>query len=72
MSVTLDKASDTSIYGGHNSQSFYTKTTEGTVPEYTLAWRRRDMYGVRITPDQSYDLSLNYLTALSMFFCGRL
>lgn len=72
MSVTLNKASDAEIYGGHNSRTSYTKTQRGTVPEYALAWRRRAMYGVRIDWDQSYELRDNNLTALSMFFGGRL
>lgn len=72
MSVTLNKSSDNTIYGGHNRRTAYTKTAEGAIPEYALAWRRREMHGVQISWDQSYDLRSNHLCALSDFFGGRL
>lgn len=72
MSVSLEKASDTSICGGHSSGTFYTKTRAGTVPEYALSWRRREMHGVHITLDQAYELGFNHLSLLSDFFGGRL
>ncbi|MFJ3084349.1 hypothetical protein ACIPJG_31975 [Streptomyces halstedii] len=70
MSVTLDKMSDRSPFGGNHSE--YTKREDGGIPEYALVWRRRDMRGVRITSEQSEDLRSNSLMALSMFFRGRL
>jgi hypothetical protein len=72
MSVTLEKASDSSIFGGHNSRTSYTKTRRGTIPEYVLFSRRRAMCGFRIDWDQSDELRENNLSVLSMFFGGRL
>lgn len=66
--VSFTKLSDSSPFGGNHSE--YTKTRDGGIPEYALSWRRRDMYGVRISPEQSYNLRANHPLALSAFFWG--
>mgnify|MGYP000865086894 CR=1 FL=1 len=69
MGVTLAKLSDRSPFGGNHSE--YTKRRDGTIPEYALSWRRHER-GARVSAEQSSGLRDNSLTALSMFFAGRL
>jgi hypothetical protein len=67
MSVTLDKASDKSPYGGHNSQTFYTKNADGSVPEWVLAQIRYNN-GARVSAEWAYYLRNNDLRELREFY----
>lgn len=67
MSVTLEKASDKSPYGGHNSQTSYTKRPDGMVPEYILLGRRYAKGG-RVSHEWAYHLGWGDLVVLQMFY----
>lgn len=66
MSVTLDKVSDSSPYGG-NIGSTYTKMSHGRVPEYELSARRYDN-GARVSAEWAYYLRNNDLVELQEYF----
>lgn len=65
--VTLNKQSDKSPHGGHDSRSFYTKTATGEVPENVLM-HRRHKNGARVTKDWAYYLRNNDCRELWAFY----
>lgn len=70
MSVKLEKASDKSPYGGHNSRTSYTKQPNGKVPEYILTARRYNNGG-RVSFDWGHFLLGNDPVALQLFYKGE-
>ena len=72
MSVTLEKSSDYSRYGGHDGTTCYVKNSDGTIPEYELMTRRYINGGVILSTFQGYALRSNRPVALAMFLRGKL
>ncbi|AWN05321.1 hypothetical protein SEA_IBANTIK_99 [Streptomyces phage Ibantik] len=66
MSVTLNKASDKSPYGG-NPGTTYKKTPDGRVSELELMFRRYDNGG-RVSREWAYYLRNNDLRELQGFY----
>lgn len=71
MSVSLVKESHSSRYGGHNSDTFYTKEPDGTVPEWILSMRRY-RNGARVSHEWAYYLRNNDLRELANFYTSQL
>jgi len=73
MSVTLEKASDHSLYGGQIAlTTCYVKNSDGTIPEYELMTRRYINGGVVLSDFQNWALRSNKMVALAMFLRGKL